>query len=171
MNITVREMTAGDWPSVAAIYQAGIATGHATFEADPPASWEDFFGRKIKGCSLVALAGREAVAGWAALSPISDRCVYGGVAEVSIYVDPAWRGKGVGRVLIEAAIGSSEAAGIWTLQAGIFPENEASVRLHVGHGFRLIGVRERLGRMGYGPRAGEWRDVLLFERRSRTTGV
>ena len=170
MTFTVREMTAADWPAVAAIYQTGIDTGHATFEAHPPASWDDFRSHKIDGCSLVALSGG-AVVGWAALSPVSDRCVYAGVGEVSVYVDPAERGKGIGDALLDALILRSEAEGIWTLQAGIFPENEASVRLHIKHGFRLVGVRERIGKMGFGPRAGEWRDALFLERRSRAVAV
>lgn len=163
-------MTVGDWPAVAVIYQAGIDTGHATFETHPPASWDVFRSHKIDGCSLVAMSG-ETVDGWAALSPVSDRCVYAGVAEVSVYVDPAARGKGVGDALLDALIACSEAEGIWTLQAGIFPENEASVRLHFKHGFRLVGVRERIGKMSYGPRAGEWRDALFLERRSRVVGI
>ncbi len=170
MTVTVRDMIASDWPAVAAIYQAGIDTGHATFEARRPASWDDFRSHKIDGCSLVALSG-EAVFGWAALSPVSDRCAYAGVGEVSVYVDPAERGKGIGDALLDALIGRSEAEGIWTLQAGIFPENEASVRLHLKHGFRLVGVRERIGKMGFGPRAGEWRDALFLERRSRIAGA
>ena len=171
MPLLVRAMTEADWPAVAAIYQAGIDTGHATFEAHPPASWDDFRSHKIDGCSLVALGGEGAVAGWAALSPVSDRCVYAGVAEVSVYVDPAARAKGVGDALLDALIARSEAEGIWTLQAGVFPENESSVRLHLKHGFRLVGVRERIGLMSFGPRAGQWRDALFLERRSRVAGV
>lgn len=133
--------------------------GEATFEAEVP-GWEHWDSSHLIEHRLVALRDGE-VAGWAALSPISDRCVYGGVAEVSVYVTAGARGQGVGRALLEALVASSEAGGIWTLQAGIFPENEASVRLHERAGFRVVGRRERLGRL-----RGAWRDILLLERRS-----
>jgi phosphinothricin acetyltransferase len=163
-------MTADHWPVVAAIYRQGIATGHATFASAPPASWEAWCAGKINACSLVALLDSQ-VAGWAALSPTSSRAVYAGVAENSVYVAAAQQGKGVGGELLRALIAVSEAHGIWTMRAGIFPENDASLRLHAKHGFRQVGRLERVGRMGHGPCAGQWRDVLLLERRSTVVGV
>lgn len=153
----------GDWPEVRRIYAEGIATGNATFETDAP-EWEAWDRGHRQDCRLVA---RDAggLLGWAALSPISGRCVYGGVAEVSVYVAAAARGRGVGRALLAALILESERQGIWTLQAGIFPENESSLRLHRGLGFRDVGRRERIGRMD-----GVWRDVMLLERRSAVAG-
>jgi phosphinothricin acetyltransferase len=160
----VEPMRASDWPAVAGIYQQGIDTGDATFETRVP-SWEAWDAGHLNAARLVAREeGR--VVGWAALSPVSDRCVYGGVAEVSVYVAGAARGRGIGRRLLEALALASEEAGIWTLQAGIFPENEASLAIHRSCGFRVVGRRERLGRL-----AGEWRDVILLERRSRSIGV
>jgi phosphinothricin acetyltransferase len=162
--IAVEPMRASDWPAVAGIYQQGIDTGDATFETHVP-SWEAWDAGHLSAARLVARdEGR--VVGWAALSPVSDRCVYGGVAEVSVYVAGAARGRGIGRRLLEALALASEEAGIWTLQAGIFPENEASLAIHRSCGFRVVGRRERLGRL-----AGEWRDVILLERRSRSIGV
>ncbi|HWC06651.1 MAG TPA: GNAT family N-acetyltransferase [Gemmatimonadota bacterium] len=162
--IAVEPMRASDWPAVAGIYQQGIDTGDATFETHLP-SWEAWDAGHLSAARLVARdEGR--VVGWAALSPVSDRCVYGGVAEVSVYVAGAARGRGIGRRLLEALALASEEAGIWTLQAGIFPENEASLAIHRSCGFRVVGRRERLGRL-----AGEWRDVILLERRSRSIGV
>jgi phosphinothricin acetyltransferase len=162
--IAVEPMRASDWPAVAGIYQQGIDTGDATFETRVP-SWEAWDAGHLNAARLVAREeGR--VVGWAALSPVSDRCVYGGVAEVSVYVAGAARGRGIGRRLLEALAVASEEAGIWTLQAGIFPENEASLAIHRSCGFRVVGRRERLGRL-----AGEWRDVILLERRSRSIGV
>ncbi|MGN6721892.1 MAG: GNAT family N-acetyltransferase [Marmoricola sp.] len=156
------------WPQVEAIYAAGIATGNATFEATPP-DWEQFDAGKLAGHRYVAIDG--AVLGWVAASAVSDRCVYAGVVEHSVYVDPSAQGRGVGRALLDAFIASTESAGIWTIQSGIFPENEASLALHHRVGFRTIGTRERVGRMTYGPFAGHWRDVLLLERRSDVAGV
>jgi L-amino acid N-acyltransferase YncA len=157
--VTIAPLRADHWDAVARIYAEGIATGHATFETEVP-NWERWDGSHLADHRLVALAGDEVV-GWAALSPVSDRCVYGGVAEESVYVADDARGRGVGRALLEALIEGAEAAGIWTIQTGIFPENEASVRLHERVGFRIVGVRERLGMLH-----GVWRDVLLLERRS-----
>ena len=157
--VTIGPLRADHWDAVARIYAEGIATGHATFETEVP-SWERWDASHFADHRLVALAGDEVV-GWAALSPVSDRCVYGGVAEESVYVAEEARGGGVGRALLEALIERSEAAGIWTIQTGIFPENEASVRLHERVGFRIVGTRERLGRHN-----GVWRDVLFLERRS-----
>ncbi len=157
-------MTADDWPEVRRIYVEGIASGMATFETDAPA-WDEWDKLHLDECRLLATFDGEP-AGWAALSTVSDRCVYGGVAEVSVYVAAAHGGKGVGSALLGALVGASEAAGLWTLQAGIFPENEASIALHRKHGFRQVGVRERLGRLD-----GEWKDVALLERRSDRVGI
>jgi L-amino acid N-acyltransferase YncA len=158
-SVTIGPLRADHWDSVARVYAEGIATGHATFETEVP-SWERWDASHLADHRLVALSGDEVV-GWAALSPVSGRCVYGGVAEESVYVAEEARGGGVGRALLEALIARSEAAGIWTIQTGIFPENEASVRLHERVGFRIVGMRERLGRHN-----GVWRDVLFLERRS-----
>lgn len=162
-------MAEGDAAAVLAIYRAGIETGHATFETEPP-EWRRWDDGHLAACRLVAEADGE-VLGWAALSAVSSRPVYAGVAEVSLYLAPAARGRGLGRRLLEALIEVSEAAGIWTLQAGVFPENEASIRLHQGLGFRVVGTRRRIGRMSHGPMCGQWRDVVLMERRSDETGL
>ncbi|HEX8178510.1 MAG TPA: GNAT family N-acetyltransferase [Pyrinomonadaceae bacterium] len=164
MDVTIAEMTAEDWPRVRAIYVEGMDTGQATFETDAPA-WAAWDRARLPAPRLVARVGGE-VAGWAALSPVSARQVYAGVADVSVYVGAAHRGRGLGRMLLRALIDASERVGIWTLQAGIFPENEASLRLHRACGFREVGRRERIGQM-----RGVWRDTLLLERRSRTVGV
>jgi phosphinothricin acetyltransferase len=173
MKIEIEMMTEADWPAVAAIYAEGIATGHATFAGRPPESWADFCDGKLMDCAAVARGGNGGdVVGWATLAAVSDRCVYAGVAEVSVYVAGAARGRGAGTVLLRGLISRAEAAGVWTLIAGIFPENAASVALHERAGFRVVGRRERLGKMPQiGPRAGEWRDVLLLERRSAVVGV
>ena len=152
------------WPAVKAIYEAGLATGNASFQTGAP-GWEEWDSSHLPHSRLVAV-DEDAVAGWAALTPVSGRCVYAGVAEVSIYVDPAWRGRGVGRSLLQALITESEAKGIWTLQAGIFPENTASIRLHEAAGFRQVGVRQKIGKMG-----DRWRDTVLLEKRSETVGL
>ncbi|MEH0108697.1 N-acetyltransferase family protein [Tersicoccus sp. MR15.9] len=167
--IEIRAMTAEHWPTVERIYRAGIATGHATFETDAP-SWERFSASRPAEHRQVALEGAT-VLGWVAATPVSDRCVYAGVVEHSVYVDPGHGGRGVGRLLLEALIASTERAGIWTIQSGIFPENAASLALHRAVGFRVVGTREHLGRMTHGPFAGRWRDVVLVERRSRAVGV
>jgi phosphinothricin acetyltransferase len=148
------------WDAARRIYLEGIATGNATFETDAP-TWEAWDRGHLEGLRVVALDDDGDVVGWAALSPVSDRCVYGGVAEESVYVAEAARGRGVGRLLLEELIRRSEAAGIWTIQTGIFPENETSLRLHEGVGFRVVGVRERIGKQH-----GTWRDVVFLERRS-----
>lgn len=153
------------WPEVERIYRAGIAGGHATFESEPP-TWEAFDGGRLAAHRYVAVGDGGDVLGWVAGSAVSDRCVYAGVVEHSVYVDPAAQGLGVGRSLLDTFVASTEAAGIWTVQSGIFPENAASLALHAAAGFRVVGVRERLGRMSYGPQAGQWRDVVLVERRS-----
>ena len=160
----IERLQPAHWPGVEQVYREGIATGHATFETEPP-SWESFDAGKLAEQRLVAIDG-DTVLGWAASSPTSTREVYRGVVEHSVYVATAARGRGVGHALLEALIESAEAAGIWTLQSGVFPENAGSLALHEKHGFRVVGRRERVGLMGYGPMAGQWRDVLLIERRS-----
>jgi L-amino acid N-acyltransferase YncA len=147
------------WRDVARIYADGIATGNATFETEVP-TWERWDEAHLAEHRLVAVDGGRVV-GWVAVSPVSQRCVYGGVVENSVYVDASARGRGVGRLLLERLAASTEAAGIWTIQTGIFPENEASVRVHERVGFRVVGRRERLGKLH-----GVWRDVLFLERRS-----
>jgi phosphinothricin acetyltransferase len=155
-----------DWEQVRAIYLEGIATGDATFETGAPL-WEKWDAAHLRDCRLVARSNSSGRAvGWAALSPVSDRCVYAGVAEVSVYVGEKGRGHGTGRALLRALVEASERRGIWTLQAGVFPENVASVKLHLSCGFREVGRRERLGKMN-----GAWRDVMLLERRSGSVGV
>ena len=157
--LAIDEMRPGDWPAVRAVYAEGIATGQATFEEEPP-PWEEWDAEHLPVCRLVARRDEELVA-WAALAPVSRRPVYRGVAEVSMYVAAGERGGGVGRMLGQALVDASEAAGIWTLEGWVFPENEASLALCESFGCRVVGVRERLGRMG-----DRWRDVLLVERRS-----
>lgn len=163
-------MSAGDADQVLAIYQAGINTGHATFERCA-GEWPAFDAGKLETPRLVAVDDEDRVLGWAVLSPTSSRCVYGGVAEVTIYVASRAQGQGVGKTLLDALVQASEAAGIWKLVAGIMVENEASIILHERCGFESLGVRKRLGKMGFGPMEGEWRDVLLLERRSDVAGV
>lgn len=141
------------------IYRLGIATGHATFETEPP-SWPAFTAGRLPAHRFVALDG-DRVLGWTACSAVSDRCVYSGVVEHSVYVHPGAGGRGVGRALLRALIDSTERAGIWTIQSGVFPENTASLALHHACGFRTVGTRERVGR-----HHGAWRDVILLERRS-----
>jgi L-amino acid N-acyltransferase YncA len=156
--VTVTAMSAADWPAVRDIYVDGIATGDATFETEPP-SWEEWDVSHLREHRLVARRGG-AIVGWAAASPVSERCVYAGVAEVSLYVAAHARGSGVGRRLLSELIAATEAAEIWTLQTGIFPENEPSLRLHRACGFRVVGTRERIGQ-----HHGRWRDVVFLERR------
>lgn len=165
-GLLIEPMRAADWPAVRAIYEAGIATGNATFETAAPA-WEAWDQAHLATPRLVARRSAAGpVLGWAAVVPVSGRCVYAGVGDLSIYVASEARGAGVGRALLAALVRQSEAAGLWTLQAGVFPENAASLALHRALGFRDVGVREKIGRMG-----GRWRDVLLLERRSRAVGT
>ncbi|MFJ9871586.1 GNAT family N-acetyltransferase [[Kitasatospora] papulosa] len=145
---------------VLAIYQAGIEEGNATFETVAPA-WEEFDAAKLPEHRFAALDADGTVLGWVAASRVSDRCAYAGVAEHSVYVHPAARGRGVASALLKALVHSTEQAGIWTIQSGIFPENTASLAVHQRAGFRVIGTRERIGR-----HHGVWRDVVLLERRS-----
>jgi phosphinothricin acetyltransferase len=161
-TVNVRDLRAEDWPLVRAIYEEGIRSG-ATFETEPP-SWEAWDAAHPE---LRLVAERDgAVVGWAALSPYSARRCYRGVGDVSVYVGEAARGTGVGRLLLEELVERSEQAGYWTLSAGVFPENEVSIRLHEACGFRVVGVRERLGELG-----GVWRDAVWLERRSTVVGV
>lgn len=165
------------WPQVREIYREGIATGNATFETELP-TWEEWNSSHRKDCRLAALEpihgelektiepGQATVLGWAALSAVSTRHVYRGVAEVSVYVAAAARGGGVGKALLEALVPESEANELWTLQAGIFPENAASIALHKSCGFREVGIRRKIGHLH-----DRWRDVLLLERRSSGTGI
>jgi L-amino acid N-acyltransferase YncA len=157
-GVSVRPLLSDDWPAVRRIYEEGIATGNATFETEAPdwTAWDR--GHTLR---LVAEEGGE-VLGWAALSPVSERCVYAGVAEDSIYVSTGVQGRGIGRLLLDELVRQAEADGIWTVQTGIFPENEASLGLHERCGFRVVGIRERLGRHN-----GVWRDVVFMERRSK----
>lgn len=157
----ITAMTGDHAQPVLDIYRLGIATGNATFETEPP-TWDGFDGRHLSAHRFVAL-DRGEVAGWVACSGVSDRCVYAGVVEHSVYVHPGARGRGIGRMLLDALIASTESAGIWTIQSGVFPENTASLALHTAAGFRAIGTREKVGR-----HHGVWRDVVLIERRSPT---
>jgi L-amino acid N-acyltransferase YncA len=158
--LQVDELTAGDWPAVSAIYADGIATRNATFETAVP-SWGEWERAHMDDYRLVGRVDGEIV-GWAALSRVSDRQCYRGVAEDSVYVRDGHHGQGVGRALLSALVSRAEAAGVWTIQAGVFPENLASLKLHVACGFRVVGVRERIGQLD-----GAWRDVVLLERRSK----
>jgi L-amino acid N-acyltransferase YncA len=165
-GVLIRPMEAGDAGPVLAIYQAGLDGGQASFEVTAPA-WEAFDAAKLTAHRHVAAdAGTGEVLGWAAVIAVSDRCVYAGVVEHSVYVHPGHRGRGIGAALLGALIESTEAAGIWTIQSGVFPENTASLRLHERAGFRVVGTRRRIGR-----HHGQWRDTVLIERRSRAVGA
>jgi L-amino acid N-acyltransferase YncA len=158
-GVRIEAMTDLHATAVLAIYQAGIDVGNATFETRAP-GWSAFSAARLPGHRFVATAAGQ-VTGWVAASPVSGRCVYAGVVEHSVYVHPAARGRGIGRRLLDALFASTEAAGIWTIQSGIFPENTASLALHQAAGFRVVGTRERIGQ-----HHGRWRDVILIERRS-----
>lgn len=163
-QLTLRPMEASDWEAVARIYQEGIATGFATFETEVP-TYDSWNQAHMNSCRLVVTENNR-VLGWAALSPVSSRCVYGGIGEVSVYVAHDSRGKGVGRLLLQRLVQESESEGLWTIQSGIFPENKGSIELHKKMGFRYIGKREKVGKLH-----GVWKDNLLFERRSTTVGI
>jgi L-amino acid N-acyltransferase YncA len=163
-NIVVKNMSDDNWNSVQEIYKSGIETKNATFEKNAP-EWESWDSLHRKDCRLIVEFDKR-VNGWAALSNVSERCVYSGVAEVSIYIDPEFQGKGIGNILMQSLITESEKNKIWTLQAGIFPENEGSLHLHQKFGFRIIGRREKIGKMDE-----HWRDVIMLERRSKITGI
>ena len=158
-------MKSEDWPAVREIYRAGLDTGQASFEVDVP-DWEKWDAKYLAPFRLVARADYGAVVGWAGLTRVSERRVYAGVAEVSVYVAAESRRRGIGEQLMRALINASERGGIWTLQSGVFPENTASIRLHCKCGFREVGRRERLGK-----HHGIWRDALLLERRSKVAGI
>lgn len=160
----LRELTPEDWPVVAEIYRQGIASGHATFETDVP-SWERWDASRLRSCRIVAEEDGVPV-GFAALSPVSTREVYRGVAEVMVYVAESHRGRGIGGRLMAELVARSEDAGVWTLQASVFPENEASIAAHVRVGFRIVGTRERIARYT----DGRWRDTVILERRSSRVG-
>ena len=162
--LEIINMDHSHWEAVAKIYEEGIATGNSTFQTTAP-SWEEWDSAHTKDCRFVAIDDSQVI-GWAALSPVSGRCVYAGVAEVSVYVSENARGKGIGKSLMQALITESERNNYWTLQAGIFPENTVSIRLHQQSGFRIIGTRERVGQMH-----GVWRDSLMLERRSKIIGI
>lgn len=164
MQVVIEPMGPADWPAVRAIYEEGIATGGATLETSVP-DWADWDREHLSACRLVAKADGEIV-GWAALSPVSTRAVYRGVAEVSLYVAERARGKGVGKALLRALVDASEREGIWTVQAGMFRDNDASIALCRACGFRTVGVRERLGKVNR-----VWRDIVLMERRSSRVGT
>ncbi len=169
MKYVIDNMRPEDWEQVRSIYLEGIGTGNSTFEADAP-DWDKWDSAHLSEHRLVIKAGNSVLA-WAALSPVSGRCVYSGMAELSLYVAAGHRGKGIGSALLGAMIDSSEKAGIWTLQGGIFPENAASLGMVKKHKFREIGRREKVGKMTHGDLAGTWRDVILVERRSIVTGI
>lgn len=164
MNAKVRRMREDDWRAIRSIYLAGIVTGQATFETRTP-SWSQWNSAHLTRPRLVAISNGD-VLGWAALSRVSKRPVYAGVAEVSVYVGEKSRNLGIGRMLLERLIVESERVGIWTLQAGIFAENRASISLHKSLGFRKVGTRQRIGKLH-----GVWRDTVLFERRSAQVGI
>lgn len=164
MELSFRPMTAGDWTSVAEIYKQGVETGNATFQQSIP-DWNEWDKGHLKSCRLVAIIN-DKIIGWAALSPVSSRHVYRGVAEVSIYVDNKLKGQKIGTKLLERLIEESEKDNFWTLQAGIFPENKVSLKMHETLGFRIVGYRERIGKMD-----NTWRDTVLMERRSKKVGM
>jgi L-amino acid N-acyltransferase YncA len=164
MNVLIEAMQSVHWPAVRDIYREGIETGQATFETAVP-TWETWHNGHRPDCRLVALIDNQIV-GWAALSPVSKREVYKGVAEVSIYIAASARGKGIGKQLMNALVASSEEIGIWTLQSSVFPENEVSIALHQTFGFRIVGERQRIAKLHE-----EWRNTVLLERRSSITGI
>jgi len=163
-DITITPMLLEDWPSVRQIYADGIATGNATFETAVP-DWETWDRNHLQECRLVARSG-DAVVAWAALSPVSARASYAGVAEHSVYVDQAWRGQGIGKLILAAFVAESETAGFWTLQSSIFPENQSSIAVHLACGFRILGRRKRVAMLH-----GVWRDTVIVERRSSVVGA
>lgn len=163
-EILFRPMTANDWESVAEIYKQGIETGNATFQQNIPA-WNEWDNGYLKICRIIAEKNNKVI-GWAALTPISGRCVYAGVAEVSVYVSNNHKGQKIGTKLLDKLISLSEKEGFWTLQASVFPENKSSLKIHENLGFRHVGFREKIGKMNE-----IWRDTILLERRSKTIGV
>ena len=166
----VELMSMDHWPVVKEIYQEGINTGNATFQEFAPESWLEWSEKHLSSCSLVCLDDSKVV-GWAAISPVSSRCIYQGVGEVSVYVSQKIKRQGIGFTLLNELIRESEEQGLWTLQAGIYPENQASLNLHQKLGFEIVGTRRKIGKMSYGPYKGKWRDVVLLERRSLVAGI
>ena len=169
-RLRIEPMTPADWPAVRRIYADGIATGNATFETEPP-DWDAWHRSRLPACRLVArppanAPNRNTVLAWAALSPVSSRACYAGIAEHSIYVDAPQRGQGIGKTLLAALAAASEDAGFWMLQSAIFPENAASIAIHLACGFRIMGRRKRVAMLN-----GVWRDTVIVERRSRIIGV
>lgn len=162
--MTIAYLTETHYPIVKQIYEQGLATGNSTFQTSAPA-WSEWNASHMTDCRIVGIEN-DTIVGWAALTPVSGRCVYAGVAEVSVYVDEQYRGKGYGSKLLQALITESETHNLWTLQAGIFPENKASIRIHEAAGFRKVGYRERIGKL-----KGVWRDTILLERRSAIVGL
>jgi len=160
-----KELTKDYWPSVKDIYEEGIATGNATFQSSAP-TWDEWNTSHVEKARIIAVDDNDEILGWAALTPVSGRCVYAGVGEVSVYVSANARGKGVGKALLNELIRQSEENGFWTLTAGIFPENEASLKIHRNAGFKVLGIREKIGKMN-----GQWRDTVLLERRSTVVGI
>lgn len=163
-KVIIEEMNAKSWDAVRRIYNAGIATKNATFQTEAP-EWEAWDQAHRKDCRLIARTNDQ-ITGWAALSNVSGRCVYAGVAEVSVYIDPSFKRMGIGDQLMKQLIAESEKHGIWTLQAGIFPENKASIALHLKNGFKILGIREKIGKMD-----NIWRDTAMLERRSKVVGI
>lgn len=164
-RVPVSEMRAQHYPQVQEIYTLGIATHNATLETTAP-PWEEWDRKYMTACRLVACTTEGTVAGWAALTAVSGRCVYSGVAEDSVYIHPNYKGRGIGKLLLQELVQASEREGIWTLQAGILVENVASIKVHEQCGFRVVGIREHLGQLH-----GQWRDICLMERRSKTVGI
>ncbi|NOT77187.1 MAG: N-acetyltransferase [Cyclobacteriaceae bacterium] len=165
MTMKIISMQPEHWDQVKTIYEQGIATGHATFQTSAP-EWDEWNESHLAKGRLIAIDENSNVLGWAALTPVSGRCVYAGVAEVSVYLSESARGKGIGKTLLAELIGTSERDGFWTLQAGVLRENISSIKIHEACGFHIVGVRERLGQL-----KGTWRDVVLLERRSLVVGV
>ena len=163
-------MKEAHWPQVKDIYTEGINTGNATFEEYPPGTWQEWSQKHLASCSLVCVDDSKVV-GWAAISPISSRSVYRGVGEVSVYISSKYMHQGIGYALLNELIHESEEHGFWTLQAGIFPENQASLDLHQKLGFEVVGTRQKIGKMRYGSYQGQWRDVIFLERRSLNVGI
>ncbi|QUG42037.1 N-acetyltransferase [Psychrobacillus sp. INOP01] len=165
MPLKFEKVTGKDWDQIKYIYETGIETNNATFETQSPTTYDKWISNGFEECSYVIKDG-DLLLGWYKLSPVSNRTVYAGVGEVSIYVHPKAKGKGVGQLLLNHLIKTSEENGFWTLQSSIFPENTASIQLHLKQGFREVGFREQIGKVN-----GIWRDNLLFERRSKLNGI
>lgn len=166
MELMIRKMQKSDWENVKRIYHEGILTKKATFQTQLP-TWEEWDNGHVQECRFIAETKECEICGWAALSPVSGRCVYSGVAEVSIYIDERYRGKGIGKVLLSELIIESEKSGFWTLQSGVFEDNFGSLNLHKKCGFREVGRREKIGKT----KEGVWKDTILLEKRSNTVGV